>query len=197
MGTLNICWSITKAGSLENTLFFLFLPRYLNFAVLSRKASFYTWLHFRPPLWAGWKCGSKNDSSPDSLDKLLLVGASWPQMLFEMTKSIRFNKVGLEVPQFSLTFSALAQARKQHTVLGRILKFCSLVWLSNDVTKKENVYKKSTFFKDVFNGKKASCVPFKHFILIDIYCIQMFHLAPEGEILSKSKIITLFRTRKW
>lgn len=60
-------------------------------------------------------------------------------MLFEMTKSIRFNEVGLGPTQFSLAFSALAQATKQHILLGRMLRFSSLVRISDDVTKKENL----------------------------------------------------------
>lgn len=44
------------------------------------------------------------------------------------------------------------------------------------------------------NEEVKKRVSSSHLILINIYFIQMFHLAPGG--ISKSEIITFFRTRK-
>lgn len=182
-----ICWSITKAGLLENILFFLFCPWELNFVVLSRKASFYTWLHFRPPLWAGWKCGSKNDSSPDSLVKLLFLGASWTQMIFEMTTSIGLTKLDWKFPSSHWHF---LQFRKQHTVLGRILRFCSLVWLSNDVTKK--MYTRKAHFSKMYLMVKRQVVFHFHISFWLIFIAFRCFMWPQKERYSLKAKSSLF-----
>lgn len=151
MWTRDICWPITKEDPWK-TPCSIFLPQKLHVRDLSSKASFYFWLHFQTPNVSRLQNWDKEWLQAQFSEQIIVTGSTLTKMLSEMTKSIGFNKA----PPFSLTFSALAQARKQHIISDRILRFSSLVQLSNGVTKKKNLYKKSTFFKYVFNGKKAS-----------------------------------------